>query len=109
MAFKGEGRDFSDLGEMTEGLSSKGMEAYLEALKANLLVKVGESLDETTALEAAINKGWQGVSRDKFMTQFNKAIEATKEDLVAEYYDLVNKLSELAQSYYEQDANMIID
>jgi len=109
MAFKGEGRDFSELAEMTEGLSAKGMEAYLEALKANLLVKVADTLDTTDELEAAINKGWQGVSRDKFMTQFNTAIKNTKEDLAQEYADLVNKLSELAQSYYAQDANMIMD
>ena len=69
--------------------------------------KVSETLDDTADLEAAINRGWQGKSRDIFFEKFNAAIKATEEDLHAEYADLVNKLSELSQNYYEQDAKMM--
>ncbi len=109
MALTGESRDLTFDGGITEGLSKQGMEAYLDNLRLGILNDVGNALDNTDDLQQAINKGWQGVSRDKFVAQFNKAVETIKEDLAQEYADLVNKLSELAQNYYIQDANMIQD
>lgn len=108
MAFTVGGNDLGFEG-ISEGISKQGMEAYLEQLKLDLLNSVSEKLDDTQDMQNAINAGWQGASRDKFYRKFDTAIEATKEDLAAEYADLVNKLSELAQDFYAQDANMIDD
>ena len=107
MAFKGEDRSLTFAGGITEGISSQGMANYLDKLQVDLLQKVSETLDDTADLEAAINKGWQGRSRDIFLERFNAAIKSTEEDLHAEYADLVNKMSELSQNYYEQDAKMM--
>ena len=109
MALGNESRDLTFEAGITEGVSKQGMEDYLEKLKAELLVGVANVMDETEDMVNVINQGWQGVSRDKFFEQFDKAISATKADLYYEYCDLVNKLSELAQNYYSQDANMIVD
>ena len=108
--FKGEDRSlgFGTVADgITEGISSGGMEDYLGKLQIDLLQSVSKALWEVQDLETAINKGWQGVSRDKFLEKFNSAIKATEEDLHDEYRDLVNKLSELSQNYYEQDAKMM--
>ena len=106
-----EARGFQDLGTteggITEGVSIKGMEAYMEYLKLNVLEKILEKLDDTKEIGEKINAGWQGTSRDKFLSNFQKMIDKVKEDLANEFFDLSKKMSELAQDYFIQDRDML--
>lgn len=96
-----------DIGDMTEGISAKGMEEYIESLKAYLLVETTKIINDTSALESAINAGWQGQSRDKFIEKFNEARSAISDDLKKEFKDLNNRLAELQINYFAQDSKMI--
>ena len=101
-----ENRDLA-LDGMSEGVSKKGMEAYMEKLQIELLKGVSEKLEDTDGISAAIIQGWQGEARDAFLTKFSKAIQQVEQDLMAEYTDLLYRLSELAENYYEQDKKMM--
>lgn len=100
----GLGIDNLDIGVSTEGAAN-----YFEELRADLLTSVQNMIDEVGEVENALNKGWQGVSRDKFDAQFKASREALKNDLAREYADLVTKISDIVESYINQDKNMIID
>lgn len=95
------------ISEMTEGISTNGMEEYLENLKAHLLTETTKIINDTSALESAINSGWQGQSRDKFIEKFNEARMAISMDLKKEFKDLQNRLAELEMNYFAQDSKMI--
>lgn len=102
-----ESRDMDFGDDVSQGISKQGMEQYIEDLKADLLIKVSEKLEDTDAMAQAIARGWQGQSRDNFLDQFEKGIRAVQADLASEYSDLMMRLSELTRNYYEQDAKMV--
>ena len=91
----------------SEGVSRAGMEGYLEFLKLNVVEKVIEKLEATEEMNQVINKYWQGQSRDKFLQSFAKTINEVEEDIRSEFSDLADKLSDLYNSYIDQDRQMI--
>lgn len=95
------------LDTMSEGVSKAGMEELVDLLQAQLLIGVSEKLEETEAINNALKANWQGKSRDVFIENMTKSIRMIKADLAAEFGDLMNKLAELAQSYYDQDKKMM--
>ena len=92
---------------MTIGVDHSGMDSYREALKLEVLTNTREKINEVADVENAINNAWQGVSRDRFLTQFKNTRESISDDLEAEYNDLDSRLNELEYMYYQQDQNMI--
>lgn len=97
------------IGNLDYGVSTDGAVEYFKSLQTQLLTGVCDRIDDIQSITDALNKGWQGVARDRFDDQFRKAREQVKGDLMKEYNDLVSKLSELVTSFVEQDANMIIN
>lgn len=95
------------LDTMTEGISKQGIENLVDVMQAELLKGVSEKLKETEEIQTALKAGWQGYSRDVFIENMSTAIDAIIEDLTSEYYDIMQRLAELVQSYYEQDAKMM--
>ena len=95
------------LNTMTEGISVEGMRNFHDTLKAKLLTGVSEKLEETGEIETALKEGWQGQSRDVFLEQFSNGIKSVKNDLSSEYNDLMRKLGELMDSYFDQDKKMM--
>ena len=104
--FKGEGRDMT-FDSVSEGLNIGGLQAYIDFLQIEVVQKILDELDNVGDVEAKINQGWQGKSRDAFFTKFNNTIEKTKDELQLEFTNLKEKLRELALDYYEQDAKML--
>lgn len=92
---------------LSTGISSIGMENYLETLKANLITSTVEKLNNITEIETAIDAGWQGVAKERFMTQFETLRQSVSTDLEKEYQNLVNRLNELEEQYFQADINMI--
>lgn len=97
-----------ELTTMTEGISAVGMQNLHDSIKARLYEGVIQKLEETEEIQSALNKGWQGESRDKFLNEFSRGIDMVKSDLHKEYIDLAHKLGELTEYYYETDKEMII-
>lgn len=95
------------IADMTIGISHKGMETYLDELKVEILDDMTTVINDTQELENAINNGWQGQSRDKWMAKFNSMRKNIVSDLNKEYYDLLHRLEELEDNYFAQDAKMI--
>lgn len=89
------------------GVSTAGLEGYLDLLEANLLTEVANKIDDIESVTTALNAGWQGVARDRFDAQFATMREKVKADLQLEYANLVARLQELANDYIAQDQNMI--
>lgn len=100
----------TDLGidSLSIGVSSEGMTAYKEKLKVDLLDKAVEQIEQAYSdVMTEVNKGWQGVARDRFEQQFKTMCENISADLAAEYADLSARLDELQAYYFEQDLNLI--
>lgn len=95
------------LDTMTEGISKQGIDNLVEVMQTKLLTGVSEKLKETEGITTALKAGWQGKSRDAFIENMSKAIDGIISDLQAEYMDLMKRMSELVQSYYDQDAKMM--
>lgn len=106
VGLKSESRTM-DFENVTEGVSRSGMNGYLEYLRVDVITKILEALDNTDEMSTAINNGWQGQSRDKFLSQLRGAIKASKNDIYKEFSNLADRLSDLYQDYMKQDANMI--
>lgn len=106
--------DFSntttDLGidSLSIGISAEGMNSYKERLKVDLLDNAVKQIEQAyTDITTEINKGWQGVARERFEQQFKTMCENISADLSAEYADLSARLDELQSFYFEQDINLI--
>ena len=99
--------DAIGISELTIGIDRNGMETYKDSLKAELLVSTRQRIEDITAIESAINQGWQGVSKDKFMDKFKTLRERVSDDLEREYKDLEYRLDELVSNYFQQDKKMI--
>lgn len=99
--------DKLEIGQLDIGVSKQGMKAFKEALQLKLLTQVKDKINETSDVIDAINDGWQGASRDKFITDFANAIEALINDIAAEYTDLENRLTELESAYYDIDNKLM--
>ena len=99
----------SNLGidSLSTGIDSKGMDAYLESLKADLITKTAEKINSIAEIESAINAGWQGIAKDRFMNDFEKQREAVITDLEKEYGNLLTRLNEVQTEYFQTDINMI--
>lgn len=91
------------------GVSEAGTEQYLEELKASYLLAVKDKIETVSAIDAALDRTWQGQSRDAFDNRFKKMREEIIADLEAEYNDLRVRIEELANNYIQQDINMIRD
>ena len=97
------------INDLSIGVSTSGLQAYLDELRASLLTEVESKIDDYTTVKSALDKGWQGVSRDNFETNFQEMREKVKEDLRLEYSNLHARIEELAYNYVQQDKNMIVD
>ena len=109
MALFTQGNQKVDIGNLSYGVSKKGMETYLTNLKAELLTDSKKKLEDVKAIQAAVDAGWQGIARDKFFVDFEQAINNIIKHLESEYGDLQSRLVEMANSYYSQDTNMYVE
>ena len=96
-----------DIADMTQGVSKAGMQTYIDSLKISLLDEVKNKLEDVSAIQTAVDAGWQGKSRDKFFEMFEKSINEIENDLKDEFNDLNGRLNELANNYYSQDDNLL--
>lgn len=95
------------ISELTIGINSTGMEEYKEQLRTDLLQTSKDKINSVDAIVSAINNGWQGVSRDRFLKQFDDVRQKICDDLDKEYADLENRLTDLQSAYYAADQNLI--
>jgi uncharacterized protein YukE len=89
------------------GFSSAGLEDYIKRLKLDMVDGLADVLLDFTNVENAINAGWQGVSRDRFLVQMKLNAQKINTDVGSEFEDLQNRFSEIQASYYNQDYNMM--
>lgn len=98
----------NDLGieSLSTGISKGGMFEYLDNIKAEVITGTERIINDVTHIENAINSGWQGVAKDRFLIAFKEKREALLADLNKEYDNLYWRLLELEEQYFKADANM---
>lgn len=101
------GAGVDSISELTIGADANGVVDYLDQIHSVVIKDVGELLDSTNDLVAAIQDGWVGTSRDRFVNQFLKTKDDIKEDLISEYTDLTQRIYEITAGYFKQDQNLI--
>ncbi len=95
------------INQMTYGFSSAGTDDLLATIKTDLLLTAKTALENVDGVVNAINAGWTGQAKDKFLLNFGAAHVKIASDLQSEYNDLYTRFTELASAYKEQDANLI--
>lgn len=94
--------------DLTIGVSTPGMESYVDALRAELLVGVGTKLNTSvTNIKTTLKTGWQGISEERFEKHLDDEVELIKSDLSAEFNDLMARLQELTKMYFDEDEQLI--
>lgn len=89
-------------------ISETGIEDYMYQLKIEILDDMGTALEaERDAIIEKVSAGWIGKSEVAFEEQLKEEIEAIEEDLKEEYKDLIARLKDLANFYYNQDEKMM--
>ena len=95
------------IGDITLGVSHKGMHQWREDLKAELLSTSKSKIRDAGGVEKEIAAGWQGKSEEKFMKDFEKAREMICDDLDKEYKNLKARLEEVEDSYFDIDKKLM--
>lgn len=96
--------------EVNYGISSSGVKKYISDIRAIVLQQTSNIIETGQQdVKNAIEKGWNGESKDKFLILFNKKCLDLKAALNKEYYDLENRLNELSNDFINQDRNMMIE
>lgn len=89
------------------GYSEEGFKDYKSKLQIDLIQGTNEKLEATEGIVNAINSGWQGMARDKFIEQFQQSINDIESDLQKEYEDLLARFSEIENNYLAQDQELM--
>lgn len=95
------------IGDVSIGVSVGGMAQYKQDIQAHLLTETRAQLEEMSELEAALAKGWQGVSHDRFLASFKATTQDLATEMELEYNDLMSRLEELEAYYFNQDENLV--
>lgn len=95
--------------DLSIGVSTKGLQTYKDKLEVELLDTVETKINAISGVTKALDRGWQGTSRDRFDAQFKAIRKKIIADLKDEYKNLEKRIDELAYNYVKQDMNMIID
>lgn len=103
----GGGSSSLSIQDLDIGVSKAGMEQYKEQIKSDLLITSKELLQNTSEIERAVNAGWQGVSKDKFLSDFKNAVDKICQDLENEHTNLQSVLENLEEIYYQVDASIM--
>ena len=106
MAYFKTGRtDMDAMKDVSYGLSKKGMDKYIDDLKLDIDA-VKKAVKDVDGIQKAVDKGWQGYSRDVFYQDFDESIENLLDSVEKEYKDLKNRLEELEDNLINQDVKM---
>lgn len=103
-----EGSGELTISEMSTGMSTTGMQEYLDQIKAEILTDISNQLD--TAREEIIKvlkTAWVGQSEERFETLLTDAVDDVKTELTAEYNALASRLNELQNNYFNQENALI--
>lgn len=96
--------------DLDYGWSHSGVEQYMADLKLYMFDNVQKAIEEGQKnVILALDKGWSGVSREKFDQLFKAKCEELIKAISEEYVDLKSRIADLAYNYAEQDAQMIKD
>ena len=92
-----------DIKDSDYAVSAKGMEAYVENLKAELIDNTYDKLKEIEGIKTAVDAGWNGPAKTAFLEKLEDAINRTYADMAAEHEDLIGRLNELQAAYVKQN------
>lgn len=93
--------------QMSIGVSSAGVEKYLENLKTDCFDKAIADLEKTSAIQSQLDAGWQGNAKIVFTEQMNESIQQLKEALESEYSSLEVQIRNIMNDYYTIDNSLM--
>ena len=96
-----------DIADLTQGVSRKGMQLYKSQLYRHLVEQVRYKLEDVSAIQTAVDDGWQGESRDKFLADFEANIRTVDAQMESAYSALFARIVELTSNYYKQDRDLL--
>lgn len=96
-----------DIGALNIGFSEEGLAEYKTNLKTKVITDTEAIINDISEIENALNAGWQGVAKDKFVDEFAEARRQIVADLNREYEDLEARFAQLQNTYFEQDNTMM--
>lgn len=93
------------IGDLSIGVSKAGMQSYIDNLSDQIFNRTGRDLTSGCSdLISVISDGWQGVSRDKFASDFKDNISQILENIEVQRKNFETELTTLMNNYLNIDS-----
>ena len=101
--------DNLNISDLSIGVSKTGIDEFMTDVTNNFMQKAVDAINNADAVITAINAGWQGVSRDAFLAQFETSRQKVCDAITQEELQLWNVISAIKGSYYMIDQELMND
>lgn len=95
------------IGEVTQGFSRSGAEAYKNDLNAKAITETCNKLREINGIRTALEAGWQGQAQLNFMTNLQNAVETTATGIESLKDTLDGQFAAIEEAWANQDNEMV--
>lgn len=95
------------IGEVTQGYSRSGAEAYLSDLNKKAIDETAKLVRDISSIRTAIEAGWQGQAELNFMTNLENAADITAQGLEEMKATLEGQFALIEEAWANQDNQMV--
>ncbi|MCI8467082.1 MAG: hypothetical protein HFI08_02670 [Bacilli bacterium] len=95
------------INDMSHGFSLDGAQQYFIELNAKAIDETKELLGDITAIQSALEAGWQGQAEVNFMENFKESIIQVQSALDNCSQALNSEFNQITSAWMEQDTRMI--
>lgn len=95
------------IGEITQGFSRTGAEAYKDDINAKAITETCRLLRDIEAIRTALEAGWQGQAQLNFMTNLQNAVETTATSIESLKATLDGQFAAIEEAWAKQDSEMV--
>lgn len=95
------------IGDLEYGYNTEGVEAFIEAIKANALQKAGEAVKNISKIKEACENNWEGKSRENFVHNLEQDSQYVADQFERLYGILVKEINQISVAMQNKDGELI--
>ena len=95
------------IGELTHGVSTNGAYEYLDGINTQALEHTIEAVQDTAAVKAALQRGWQGNSEAAYERNLDSAVMEVTQAIDMIKKGIESEISDLVETMADQDKQML--
>lgn len=95
------------IGDLEYGYNTEGVEAFIEAIKANALNKASEAVKNISKIKEACENNWEGKSRENFVHNLEQDSQYVADQFERLYGILVKEINQISVAMQNKDGELI--